>query len=155
MISFDISLAGFKELDRTLKQVGDLGEEILFDEVRAGSEYLLKKLQAAAPAKTGLTRRALTIRETISSTNHGKHLVCSPQLDVQRFPQLIVRTKDGRNVAYPVLVEYGKPGAMARPWMRPTWKRSRRRIETKAINNAWRRIRQAAERLGGVSHGNS
>lgn len=117
MSKMSVKIIGDKELMAAIKKLAD--EDVLkalYQASDKGADIVLASAQAKAPRLSGALARGLVKRKSAKGKK-GTYAEVGSSNEAMEAGQ--VHTKDGRSVYYGILVEYGRPGVPAHPFLRP------------------------------------
>ena len=112
-----VEIIGEKELIAALKLLADDGVLSAFHKASdEAADIVLAEAKARAPVKTGRLREGLVKLQNYKGKK-GTLIRVGTSDEAMAAGQ--VNTKDNRQVYYGILVEYGRPGVPAHPFLRP------------------------------------
>lgn len=105
MAKVKYEIEGMKELERTIRKLGQLPQKCVTPAARKGARIALKAARANAPWETGELSNGIVLKGE-RARKKGKK-VYQVTLDPAKNDIFVKETKDGKRYYYPASMEYG------------------------------------------------
>lgn len=105
MARVDFKIEGMKELERTIRKLGQLPQKCVTPAAKKGARIALKSARAKAPWETGELSNGIVLKGE-RARKKGKK-VYQVTLDPAKNDIFVKETKDGKRYYYPASMEYG------------------------------------------------
>lgn len=139
---FRMQMVGGKELDRALKELPKaMQKSTLVSAMRKAAQPVLKDARARAPVgATGNLKKSLAIGTKLTGRQ------AKGRSRAKSIPQIFIGARWPTG-AHAHIIEFGRAGVPARPFLRPAWDANKERVLKSLRGEVWKVLAKKARQL--------